>query len=370
MKLKRLDHPLAIAMWDFSWLERRWPGAGYEDWDLALDELAARGYDAVRIDAYPHLVCADPAREWTILPCWNQNDWGSPARNRVRVQPSLNQFIRKCRERGIAVGLSSWFQQDAEDKRLHFAGASHFGRAWKATLDTIAEAGLLDAVCCVDLCNEWPFKAWAPFFNFDDTIKWDDPASLAWMAESVAVVRGAYPDLAYTYSHVGRLNARQAFAGDVSFLDFLEPHVWMVHGNDSEFYRRVDYHYERFSSKGYENVAAHARSLYDADRAYWDRLLVRHIDGVVEDSLRTGKPLITTECWSIVDYKDWPLLDWEWVKESCAVGVRHAAASGRWLAMATSNFCGPQFRGMWRDIEWHREMTRLIKSGALPIPTR
>ena len=32
--------PLAIAMWDFSWLERRWLGAGYEDWDQALDELS------------------------------------------------------------------------------------------------------------------------------------------------------------------------------------------------------------------------------------------------------------------------------------------------------------------------------------------
>src|SRR4030042_4547538 len=36
--------PLAIAMWDFSWLERRWPGAGYEDWDQILDELLNRGY--------------------------------------------------------------------------------------------------------------------------------------------------------------------------------------------------------------------------------------------------------------------------------------------------------------------------------------
>ena len=25
--------PRAITMWDFSWLDRRWPGAGYEDWD-------------------------------------------------------------------------------------------------------------------------------------------------------------------------------------------------------------------------------------------------------------------------------------------------------------------------------------------------
>ena len=55
-------HPLALTMWDFSWLERRWPGAGYEDWDLALDELKARGYDGVRIDAYPHLIHADAGR--------------------------------------------------------------------------------------------------------------------------------------------------------------------------------------------------------------------------------------------------------------------------------------------------------------------
>jgi hypothetical protein len=28
-------HPCAITMWEFSWIERRWPGAGYEDWDHA-----------------------------------------------------------------------------------------------------------------------------------------------------------------------------------------------------------------------------------------------------------------------------------------------------------------------------------------------
>lgn len=49
-------HPRAITMWEFSWIERRWPGAGYEDWDLALDELVVRGYDAVRIDPFPHLL--------------------------------------------------------------------------------------------------------------------------------------------------------------------------------------------------------------------------------------------------------------------------------------------------------------------------
>ena len=51
-------YPMAITMWDFSWLERRWPGAGYEDWDMALDELKERGYNCIRIDAFPHLMNA------------------------------------------------------------------------------------------------------------------------------------------------------------------------------------------------------------------------------------------------------------------------------------------------------------------------
>src|ERR1700709_2850137 len=65
--------PLAIAMWDFSWLERRWPGGGYENWNRALDELVERGYNAVRIDAFPHLVSAGPRRAWELVPVWTQH---------------------------------------------------------------------------------------------------------------------------------------------------------------------------------------------------------------------------------------------------------------------------------------------------------
>ncbi len=82
-------------------------------------------------------------------------------------------------------------------------------------------------------------------------------------------------------------------------------------------------------------------------------------------SRASKKPLITTECWAVVDYKDWPGLDWGWVKDLTARGVAHAASQGRWVAIATSNFCGPQFVGMWRDIAWHRRLTDLIKSSPI-----
>lgn len=44
----------------------------------------------------------DASREWEFLPCWNQGDWGSPAKNRVRVQPAPGP-----EEFHAATGLSS-----------------------------------------------------------------------------------------------------------------------------------------------------------------------------------------------------------------------------------------------------------------------
>jgi len=67
-----------------------------------------------------------------------------------------------------------------------------------------------------------------------------------------------------------------------------------------------------------------------------------------------------------VDYKDFPLLDWGWIKELCEHGVRTACGTHQWSAMGTSNFCGPQFHGMWWDVAWHRRMTELIHSTPLP----
>jgi hypothetical protein len=77
-----------------------------------------------------------------------------------------------------------------------------------------------------------------------------------------------------------------------------------------------------------------------------------------------GLPLVTTECRAIVNYKDWPLLDWGWVKELCAHGVEEAVKTGRWTGIATSNFCGPQFTGMWRDVEWHQRLTKRIRESS------
>lgn len=182
------------------------------------------------------------------------------------------------------------------------------------------------------------------------------------MREAVSVPRHAYPDLTYTFSFTSEYDDwRQQ---DVSMLDLLELHMWMTHFSD--FYAKVGYNYERFDPKGYDNLALKGEKLYRSDPAHWQASLTKGVEFCAEWSRTAHKPLITTECWSVVDYKDFPLLEWGWIKELCEHGVRTACKTHQWSAMGTSNFCGPQFDGMWRDIDWHRRMTDLIHSTPLP----
>lgn len=350
-------HPLAITMWEFSWLERRWPGAGYEDWDESLRQLKSRGYDAVRIDPFPHLLSKDPFKEWTLLPVWSVQDWGSQTINKVTIHDNLRTFLETCKRHGVRVALSTWFRIDEDKTLMEIKTPEDHGDIWVKTLDYIKEWGLLDNIFYVDLCNEFPLTCWAPFI---EDFCGKDPERNSrecteWMKRATARVKAAYPDIPICFSFVEPYDDPYE---DVSFADFLEPHIWMAQA--SNYYDLVGYHYERFDPIGYENLVKNGERIYRENKEYWDNCLKEAIHKAAKWSEVSGKPLITTECWGIVDYKDWPLLKWNWVKDLCDIGVREAASTGRWIAMATSNFCGPQFHGMWRDVQWHRELTDLI----------
>jgi sugar phosphate isomerase/epimerase len=367
----KIEKPYAITMWDFSWLERRWPGAGYEDWDEALDELKERGYNAVRIDAFPHLVSAGPDKLWDILPAWNQTSWGAQSLTRVRVLPALIEFIAKCRDRGIGVGLSTWYRQDPDDVRLRIKTPADQAKIWLDTLAHIDRAGLLDALLYVDFCNEFPIPFWTPYLYGGvegEEIPRKSPRLVAWMRESIELARKTYPDLNYTYSFCTQY--RDWAEQDVTMLDILEPHIWMSHPSTSDWNEVVGYHFQKFSPEGFDNIVKRGFETYRDSKAKYDGALTGEIDNVAAWSRESGKPLVTTECWSVVDYKDWPLLDWGWIKDLCELGVTHAAITGRWIGMGTSNFCGPQFVGMWRDVDWHQRLTKLIKSSPIDADLR
>lgn len=361
---------LAITMWDFSWIERRWPGAGFEDIDKALDELTERGYNAVRIDAFPHLIAKDPRREWTLLPVWYSNDWGSPYKNRITLFPALPDFLRKCRQRGVKVALSSWYREDADNIRMEITSPEKMAKNWIAVLDLISREGLLDTILYVDLCNEWPGDLWAPFF--ENTPKsatwgcWQTKASMEYMRRAVELVRERYDSipLCFSFDSIGYNDYREQ---DLSFFDLVEHHIWMPQMNNYEFYKLVGKSPNgRWSDESYHLLSDNAERVYRERPEYWQKLLTDGIKELADSVASQRLMLATTECWGIVDYKDYPLLSWDWVKELCELGVKTALGTSRWAIIATSNFACPQFVGMWRDIDWHRRLTALIKSTEIP----
>jgi len=357
--------PLAITMWDFSWLERRWPGGSYEDWDKVLDELVDRGYNAVRIDAYPHLIAADPEKEWTLIPVWDQYDWGSPGIIKVQIQPSLTQFISKCKNRNIKVGLSTWYREDADNTRMLIDSPEKMAANWLKVLDIIANENLLDTILYVDMCNEWPHILWTPFFKAERIEhNWSTKASMDWMQRAIEVMVSMYPELPYTFSF-DHYQEGILKANTIPFLDFIEQHIWMVSLNKGEFNNKVGIDWNGFSTDDIKRLVKKSEALYRSNPVYWNDLLTSCIKQFANDAKAANKPLITTECWSIVNYKDFPMLNWNWVKDTCALGVKTAAATGQWVALSTSNFCGPQFVGMWQDVEWHRMMTDIIKKSTI-----
>jgi len=98
------DLKYATAMWDFSWLVRRTGDeAEYADWDRVLDELAERGYNCVRIDAFPHLIAQGRdgrlVEQFTVLPQSGNFMWGNHKPVQVEPRKALIEFIGKAAER-------------------------------------------------------------------------------------------------------------------------------------------------------------------------------------------------------------------------------------------------------------------------------
>ena len=370
-------------MWEFSWLTRREGAeAEYADWDKVLDELAARGYDTIRMDAFPHLVARGPEGEqvdrFTILPQTPLFMWGNHAPVEVEPRAALVEFITKVRDRGMNVGLSTWFNDDSLHRAATVATPDDYARIWRETLDHLAGADLLDAVQWVDLCNEFPIGKWAkgayPLI-FDGADPEDPiPAITEWspeaqervqqyLDEGIGQVRDAYPELSYTFSFesVSGPNARKL---DTSALDIAEVHVWL--SSDLEF-SSASGQLAVVTEQSPDALPAHAEKapeVYYSERDRWLSSLEQLVDEWADWAAARELPLATSEAWGPINYDDVDSIEgtteWDWVKDVCAEGVRMAIDKG-WWGICTHNFAQPHFEGMWSDVAWHREQTARIK---------
>jgi len=367
-------------MWEFSWLVRRFGDEDeYRDWDRVLDELCERGYDCIRIDAFPHLVAegADGSRNeiFRILPQNPRFPWGNHQLVEVEPRRSLLAFMTKARERGLTLGLSTWFCDDKLHRRAGIRTPEDYARIWGETLALLEAEGLLDCVAWVDLCNEFPLGLWAygAYREIFGTHPLNVPRMMRpWSRRARAAVQRYYdlaipplkarwPDLRFTFS-VQHIGGREVRGLDTAAWDLVEPHVWLSEGG--AFQVLSNQLGALLCLPGAIPVQARvAAPLYRARRKAWLCELGRRMDLWADWAQDQGNlPLVTSEGWGPINYDDVTPggHEWGWVKDVCGEAVGMAIDRG-WLGTCTSNFAQPQFQGMWRDVAWHRELTDLIR---------
>lgn len=369
-------------MWDFSWLLRRsGQEAEYADVDGVLDQLAERGYDVVRIDAFPHWIAAsnDGAvlEDVSALPQPPGFMWGNHEPVTVRPRQALLHFLRGLGDRGISAGLSTWFTPDTTDRAGQVASPEDLARVWLETLRVIRDAGLIGVVRYVDLCNEWP--GWAPgvtrsiFGPGHDPdaekvpFRDDELARLDAYQSALDAVKAEFPQLPVTFSFFLRGPSAPLVTDmmrlDTSSFDFAEPHLWLSSGCP-QFIRTTNY-VDDYSSD-VRNLTDHERLIHDhyfTDRAAHLAELAALLDDWQAWAGSRGLPLWTTEGWASIGWspnlvEGWD--GWDYVKDVGAAAVELARQRG-WQGICTSNFSQPHHVGMWADAAWHREQTDRIR---------
>lgn len=388
--IRRLQRPVAIAMWDFSWLLRRHPNGGFENWERALDELAERGYDAVRIDVFPHLVgrcqaglASDP---FTYRGCASGRHvlWGNDVDVTVNPREALLEFIPLCRQRGISVDVSTWFLAPS-DTLPPIEGFEGFVEVWERTIDFMAENGLLENTLFIDLLNEYPLwhgfnwvreqaaeaanaakreltPAGQEFMQVDNSGAMSDPERIFYRQSSTRLLnhfRKRYPQYDFTTSITANTDGfHPERCVDLAAMDVLDAHIW---------FGQIPYLHRLKMGEVQDLSPEQVRKRYGEYKQLWNdnrQELIRWMDERMGEYARMARAnqavLGNTEGWGNVGWDDIPPLDWEFIKESADLCV-DMALKHNYQFICTSNFTHPHFKRLWADVGWHKHITGKIR---------
>ncbi|MBI5008135.1 MAG: hypothetical protein HZB98_00435 [Bacteroidia bacterium] len=388
VRVSTLSKPVAIAMWDFSWILRHHRYGEFEDWDNVLEGLAERGYNAVRIDAMPQFVAADTdgksEKEFrSVKNGWQPSLWGNDFTMSFRPKEALLEFLPKCKKYGIKVGLATWFMQHGTARREIFKEEGGLLRAWQETLSFLNANQLLNNVIYVDLLNEYPnwhgydwlkknmnklsgldqYKLDNPEANVPDQIISGKNSNQeqqkfynSFISSVIKNLKDRYPDMDFYASLDSSMELDRI---DIKEFDALDYHIWFAHTGKIPGLDKVG---ARDQSQDY-------REVYSGLQNYWKEnrdSLVKWMEGRLSDiSSAASKNNIAcgnTEGWGPISWFDHPELNWEWTKESAEICVDLAKRHDNYKFICTSNFTHPQFRGIWDDIKWHRKITQMIRT--------
>jgi hypothetical protein len=395
-RVSQLKKPVAIAMWDFSWILRHHKFGEFEDWDQVLQGLAERGYNAIRMDAMPQFVAADTdgtiKEEFrSLYTTWKPSLWGNQYSMSFRPREALLEFLPKCEKYGIKVGLASWFMRHGTDRSDIFTEKDAVYRAWDETLSFLKSHDLLKNVMYVDLLNEYPywhgydwlknelnsrsdvekFKMDNPDANIPDggqdnkkhdenETVYDNPLEIAfynqYANDLLTRIKSRYPELDFLVSF-SKMNLDNIDLSNYGALDY---HLWFQFVIDAPEIWQI---HKRDSTTDHRDVYAKIKKCWAEDKSQlttWMNGRIKKAAGVAREH---GIVCGNTEGWGSINWYDHPELGWDWIKECAEISVDACLKHDNYKFICTSNFTHPQFKGMWDDIAWHRTITEKIKKG-------
>lgn len=408
MTLNELKKPLAIAMWDSSWLRRRYEGGGFESFDRALDELLERGYNAVRIDPFPHMIANAPdgtnAERFLDPPSVTHRvgfaAWGSPWTVYIYPRRDVVEFLRKCEARGIRVLLSTWLKPTAEKRNELLWGKEDLVRIWDETLLFLKENDCLGPVIGVDVQNEIPYGAcntWLyrqmnalPRSPYEGRPRSQEQIAYyrAYFSDVIRELKMRWSELPISASLDHGTFMDGAENMDFSCYDFLDVHMWAENAGSNflkprKLYQKLksfgepetlytyvrsgylDPHSRVAGDIEFEEISKALHESWYQNRALCEEWLESRVATVSEIARRYGIPCGNTEGWGPIHWLEHPLVSWDMVKDAGIIGARLGKKYG-YAFNCQSNFCEPQFRSLWKDVDYHRSVTDLIRGKAEP----
>lgn len=367
----------AIAMWDYSWLKGHYAGASFADFDLVTDELLSRGFNTVRIDAFPWIIGRLRSPDETVtIPGNPLANWGLCDRDRPHaVARELAEFMGITQRKGIYVILSTW---GVTCPQYPGTTPGEFLMVWEKTLAFLHERGLLKHVLYIDLDQEFPYfspnrtklnelaavpasangamdaMAAADRREPQRGCAWND-AQLDFVGDlfnrSLAHFQRLYPAQRFTFSLTSFWSECRLL--NLKSLDVLELHCW-VHG--SRFDNRTGFN-DLVKDRGLHEYADYQRRIDETLASMRPMLLHemhQRLATAAEWASELSAPLTTTEAWGPWWHMDHPSLRWDWLRDWCAECNCLAGQYGFW-GSTPWNYSHPYWDN-WKDIAWYREV--------------
>ena len=389
IRISNLKNPVAIAMWDYSWILRHHRYGEFEDWDKVLGDLAARGYDAIRIDAMPQFIASDTDGQIThafrsVKTDWTPSLWGNDYTMTFNPREALLEFLPICQKYEIKVGLASWFLRHGISREDIFMEEGGLLRAWEETLYFLDKNNLLDNVIYVDLLNEYPNWHGYDWFKNEmnkrsdiDKYLLDNPDANAppadidfsesrtnylqqqfyngFIQSTILSLKEKFPDMDFFASLDSAMDLDLI---DLSRFDALDYHVWFEHTGKIP---GMDSIRSRDQSIDYRRINSELNTYWDENKEWLVKWMDERISNISETARKNNIFCGNTEGWGPIFWFDHPELDWKWVKESAELCVDLALKHNNYKFICTSNFTHPQFKGLWEDLKWHQQITSKIK---------